>query len=178
VINGRITAVRFLTEEEDVAINQRAAAPGREGRSYSFGEVRGKVETLQRRRRRSFSLYDELFDQKVICRLCYFQDELGNKQLAPDTEEILDFFWKDRSIMRFVDVIDKIAEDARRLKRMIYAQGDTLTMPDAIHLATASYIGVSEMHSYDASGHLRFDGKMTFRIRHPRVPPGVQGRLL
>lgn len=110
--------------------------------------------------------------------VCYHDDEFDNKQLSPDTEEIFDFFWDDRSIVRFVDVNNEIAKRARHLKRMIYAQGHKLETPDAIHLATASFVGVAEMHSYDRPGHLRFDGQMTFRIRHPCVPSGGQPRLL
>jgi predicted nucleic acid-binding protein len=108
----------------------------------------------------------------------YYQDELDSQQLSPDTEETFDLFWNDRSIMRFVDVTDEIARRARHLKRVIRSQGHTLKTPDAIHLASASFMGVAEMHSYDGPGHLRFDGQMTFRICHPRVIPGIQPRLL
>ena len=108
----------------------------------------------------------------------YYQDELDSQQLSSDTEETFDFFWNDRSVMRFVDVTDEIAKRARHLKRVIRSQGHTLKTPDAIHLASASFMGVAEMHSYDGPGHLRFDGQMTFRICHPRVISGTQPRLL
>lgn len=108
----------------------------------------------------------------------YYEDELASNRLSPDAEEVLDFFWNDRSVMRFVDVTDEIARRARHLKRVIYSQGHTLKTPDAIHLASASFMGVAEMHSYDGPGHLRFDGQMAFRICHPRVIPGTQPRLL
>ncbi len=108
----------------------------------------------------------------------YYQGELENRQLSPDTEELLDFFWNDRRIMRFVDVTNEIANRARHLKRLIYSQGHKLETPDAIHLASAAFVGVAEMHSYDGPGHLRFDGQMSFRICHPRVIPGTQPKLL
>ena len=110
--------------------------------------------------------------------VCYYQDELDSPQLSPETEETFDFFWNDRSVMRFVDVTDEIARQARHLKRVIREQGHKLDTPDAIHLASASFIGVGEMHSYDGPGHLRFNGQMTFRICHPRVVPGIQPNLL
>jgi hypothetical protein len=76
VINGHVTAVRFRTEDAEAEIVQRILPPEGGGASYSLGEVRGTVETLQRRRRRRFALYDELFDQKVICRLRRNQEDM------------------------------------------------------------------------------------------------------
>ncbi|MEE8303852.1 MAG: type II toxin-antitoxin system VapC family toxin [Candidatus Tectomicrobia bacterium] len=107
----------------------------------------------------------------------YYQDELGG-QLSPDTEEIFDLFWNDRAIMRFVDLTSEIARRARHLKRVVRSSGHKLETPDAIHLASAAFGGVAEMHSYDGPGHLRFDGQMTFRICQPRVIPGHQPGLL
>jgi hypothetical protein len=80
VINGRVTAVRLRTEDTQVDIVQRIELPEGRGSAYAFGEVRGTVETLQRRRRR-FTLYDELFDQSVLCRL------------RPNQEEMMRQFW-------------------------------------------------------------------------------------
>ena len=80
--------------------------------------------------------------------------------------------------MRFVDLTSEIARRARHLKRVEHSSGHTLETPDAIHLASAAFVGVAEMHSYDRLGHLRFDGQMTFRICQPRVIPGPQPRLL
>jgi hypothetical protein len=81
VINGRVTAVRLRTEDTEAEIVQRISPPEGGGTTYSFGEVRGTVKTLRRRHRRSFTLYDELFDQKVICRL------------RPSQEEMMGQFW-------------------------------------------------------------------------------------
>jgi len=81
VINGHVTAVRLRTEDAEAEIVQRIEPPEGGGANHSFGEVRGTVETLQRRRRRRFALYDELFDQKVICRL------------RPSQEDMMRQFW-------------------------------------------------------------------------------------
>jgi len=106
----------------------------------------------------------------------YYQDELNDNTLGPDTEEIFDFFWNDRSVIRFVDITNEIARRARHLKRVEYSLGKVLKTPDAIHLASASFMGVSEMHSYDRD-HLRLDGKMIFRIYTPRVIGEVRENL-
>lgn len=76
VLNGGVTAVRFRTEAAEAAIVQRRTPTEDEGSTYSFGEVRGTVETLQRRRRLRFTVYDELFDQKVICHLRRSQETM------------------------------------------------------------------------------------------------------
>lgn len=106
----------------------------------------------------------------------YYQDELNDNTLSSDTEEILDFFLNDRSVILFVDVTNEIARRARHLKRVEYSLGRVLKTLDAIHLASASFMGISEMHSYDRD-HLRLDGKMTFRICTPRVIGEVQENL-
>jgi hypothetical protein len=80
ILNGRITAVRLATPESSITIETRVPSPGRADRLVSYGEVRGTVETLQRRQHR-FTLYDELFDQAVTCRL------------RPDQQELMRQFW-------------------------------------------------------------------------------------
>jgi hypothetical protein len=95
VINGRVTAVRFRTTDAEAAIVHRTVSPEREGRTYALGEVRGTVETLQRRRHR-FTLYDELFDQAVVC------------HLRPNQEEMMRAFWGKEVI-----VTGEIGRDAR-----------------------------------------------------------------
>jgi len=97
VINGRVTAVRLQTEDTDVEIVQRLSPPAGEGTAYSFGEVRGTVETLRRRRHRSFTLYDELFDQKVICRLRPSQEEMMRQFWGKEVVVTGEIRWDTRS---------------------------------------------------------------------------------
>jgi predicted nucleic acid-binding protein len=100
------------------------------------------------------------------------QEEFQNQALRDSAEDIMDFFWNDRSILRLVDLHVGIARRARRLQRQVADRGGKLTAPDATHLATASWLEVDEMHSYDRD-HLRLDGTMPFRIREPHVPYGT-----
>ena len=105
VLNGRVTAVRLQTEDTEAEIVERILPPEGAGTTYSFGEVRGTVETLQRRRRRSFTLYDELFDQKVICRLRPSQEEMMRKFWGKEVVVTGEIRW-DAQSGRPVEVID------------------------------------------------------------------------
>lgn len=98
--------------------------------------------------------------------------EFQDQALRDSAEELMDFFWNDRSIIRLVELHVGIARRARRLQRQITDAGGKLTPSDATHLATASWLEVSEMQSYDRD-HLRLDGTMAFRIREPHVPYGT-----
>ena len=75
LLNGRITAIQFATPQQAIVIETSMPSPGRPGRVVSYGEIRGTVETLQRRRHR-FTLYDDVFDQAVICHLRADQHEI------------------------------------------------------------------------------------------------------
>jgi hypothetical protein len=104
VLNGRVTAVRLRTEDTEADIVQRILPPEGGETVYSFGEVRGAVETLQHRRRR-FTLYDELFDQKVLCRLRPSQQEMMRQFWGKDVVVTGEIRWDTRS-GRPVEVID------------------------------------------------------------------------
>ncbi len=108
VINGRVTAVRLQTEDTEAEIVQRLSLPEGEGTVYSFGEVRGTVETLQRRHQRSFTLYDELFDQQVICRLRPSQEEMMRQFWGKEVVVTGEIRWDARSgrPVRISDVHD------------------------------------------------------------------------
>ena len=68
VLNGQVTSLRFGASGQDIVVQTPLASPEPSERTLSLGEVRGTVETLQRRKHR-FTLYDELFDQAVVCRV-------------------------------------------------------------------------------------------------------------
>jgi hypothetical protein len=75
VLNGKITSIRFETDEYEAMVT--TSAPD-QSRAYlaAFGAVEGRIETLRSRYRLSFTLYDSLNDQAVYCRLRQEQHEL------------------------------------------------------------------------------------------------------
>lgn len=112
----------------------------------------------------------------TLAEVVYFQDEFAPGTLQENTEEVFDFLWNDTTVLRVIEVHRGIARDARHQRRLQYGLGQTLSLADSIHLASASSMRVHEMHSYDHD-HLRLDGRMTFRIREPRIPGQTQGTL-
>ena len=94
----------------------------------------------------------------------------GSAEATDDQEmdDVMDFLWRDSSLLRFADLTQGLAQHARQLQRVAYRQGRTLDPDDAIHVATASWLQVPEMHTYD-SGLLSLDGQYSFRIREPYV---------
>jgi predicted nucleic acid-binding protein len=68
-----------------------------------------------------------------------------------------------------VEFYDLIGLEARALMRQGIAQGwGSLQPADAMHLATAKRMEVSEMHTYDER-LLKWDGELGFPIREPFV---------
>lgn len=78
--------------------------------------------------------------------------EKNTRVLSPDEEARIDALWNDPSVIELVDLSDEITYIARSLLRRSMARGwDGLKANDAIHLATAEWIGAFEMHTYDTT---------------------------
>jgi hypothetical protein len=98
IIQGPITALRFLTDASDVLVTS-PRGPRLEGtlKAYALGALEGTIYTLSRRRRLECTLYDALLDQPVHC------------YLRPDQEEDARQAWGKR-----VRVSGRIGRDALR----------------------------------------------------------------
>lgn len=80
VLNGKITAIRFETAEEDVVIQGpwgQAHPPLQDyGKLAAYGAIAGRIQTLSNRQGLRFTLYDSLHDRAVSCYLQEGQEEL------------------------------------------------------------------------------------------------------
>lgn len=77
LVNGHITSLRFETPKEDVIVSHHyAAVAATASASYSFGSLKGWVQTLSRRRGVKFTLYDVLFDRPISCYLKDGQEDM------------------------------------------------------------------------------------------------------
>jgi PIN domain len=108
-----------------------------------------------------------------------FEKEQG--QLDPEVERKIDELWRPGSPIKTVEFYDLIGLEARALIRQGIAQGWGMLKPsDAMHLATAQRMEVSQMQTYDTR-LLGWDGHVSFAIREPVVaqmpipPAGSQG---
>ena len=75
--------------------------------------------------------------------------EHTRQALSPIVEQTTDNLWNDESVIGFIELHEGIAIRARDLIRQSLTQGWSLKPPDAIHLASAQWLGVEEFHTYD-----------------------------
>src|SRR5690554_3008171 len=78
VIDGRISAIRFQTSEMDAVIHSALGEGKRKQLISAFGLIKGRVETLNRRKGLKFTLYDDIFDKPITC---YIRPELEKSML-------------------------------------------------------------------------------------------------
>lgn len=73
LVNGEVEAIRFETADADALVGGAAKKASEASLAAAhrpaYGAVRGRVETLQRRGRLRFTLYDTLHDKAVSCYL-------------------------------------------------------------------------------------------------------------
>ena len=75
--------------------------------------------------------------------------EYTTRVLSPSIEQQIDALWNGTSVIVMIELHDGIAILARNLMRQALTQGWSLKPPDAIHLASAQWLGVEELHIYD-----------------------------
>jgi len=69
--------------------------------------------------------------------------------LYPAIQQKIDALWNDASVLLFIEYHEGIAHIARNRMRDALPKGYTLTPLDAIHLASAQWLQVHELHTYD-----------------------------
>jgi predicted nucleic acid-binding protein len=81
--------------------------------------------------------------------ISWIASEKYNRALSAEEEENIDAFLSDASIIELVDFNEEITYIARSLRRRAMERGWSLKTIDAIHLATAEWVGAVEMNTYD-----------------------------
>jgi predicted nucleic acid-binding protein len=76
------------------------------------------------------------------------QPRSKQKVLDVETENNIDALWTDRQAVKLIDFHEEIAREARTLIRRAVAAGLSLKPGDAVHLASARSLGVTEFHTY------------------------------
>ncbi len=72
VLDGGVTEIRFQTPAKDIIIVSKPLGGGQVTQlKYAWSSVKGTIETLSRRKKLSFTLWDSLFDKPVGC---YFKE--------------------------------------------------------------------------------------------------------
>lgn len=110
--------------------------------------------------------------------IAFVQSEKDGGTLDPEAEQAIDALWLPGSPLKTVEFYDLIADRARRLIRQGIEQGwGALKPKDAIHVATAAQMGVSEMHSYDTQVK-KWSEKLGFPITDAQTDQGVLGAAI
>jgi predicted nucleic acid-binding protein len=101
---------------------------------------------------------------------------VGDKPLTPESEQAIDDFWADDSVVELLEFHDQIAKLARHLVRESKSRGVHRMKPlDAIHLASAISFNVTEFHTYNLGDFVWYQGDVKFKICEPYI---AQPKLL
>lgn len=105
--------------------------------------------------------------------VAYAASEQAKGKLDASVESAIEHLWEDYSVVKLVEFHDDIASIARDLLRYSIAQRWRLKPMDAIHLASAKWMGADEFHTYDRPLE-KYAGETGCKIIEPYVR---QGRL-
>jgi hypothetical protein len=67
VLDDKVTSIRFETPNHDYLISGKVTEGKSEPIKFTYGTVKGTIETLTKRKQLSFYLWDSLFDKPVHC---------------------------------------------------------------------------------------------------------------
>ena len=94
-------------------------------------------------------------------------------ELDSEVEQRIENLWTPGSPIKTVEFYDLIGEDAKALMRRGISQGWGALKPiDAIHLATAQRMAVSEFHTYCERMH-KWSGVLGFPVTEPQTAQTV-----
>jgi len=94
--------------------------------------------------------------------------EQDSQVLDYQIEEQIDELWADRDAVKLVEYYDGIGKEARQIMRYAITHNWKLKPLDAIHLATAKVMEVSEFHTYDEKLD-KFSEELGFTIKRPHT---------
>ncbi|MFH2103091.1 MAG: PIN domain-containing protein [Chloroflexota bacterium] len=83
--------------------------------------------------------------------VAWVASEKVNRALSAEEEANIDSLWNDYSVIELVDFSDEVTHIARSILRRSMTRGWKPKTMDAIHLATAEWVGATEMHTYDSN---------------------------
>jgi hypothetical protein len=72
IVNNKVTGIKVATQNNEHVINGQMADVAIDTMRYSYGSVKGMIETLSKRKGLHFTLWDSLFDRPIKC---YFNQE-------------------------------------------------------------------------------------------------------
>jgi predicted nucleic acid-binding protein len=111
-----------------------------------------------------------------IVEVAFAATEKATRALDPAIEKRIENMWADRRAIKLADVHQLLEREARRLIRISIPNNWGLKPADAIHLATANNLKVTEIYTYDP-GWKKYEAELKVPICEPRssqmVMPGI-----
>ncbi len=98
-----------------------------------------------------------------------------NRALSRAEEERIDEMWNNSAVFEFVDFSDEISLMARKMMRAGMSRGWKIRTNDAIHLASAQWVGAVELQTYDLRDFHKFGELLKLTICEPHA---IQPKLL
>lgn len=92
-----------------------------------------------------------------------------NRVLSREEEKRIDDMWNNTEVIDLIDFNDEIALMARKLMREGMVRGWKLRTNDAIHLASAQWVGAVELQTYDKDDLPRFGELFGITICKPHT---------
>lgn len=103
-----------------------------------------------------------------ITEVSHVAEEKSRHRLKNEVYDALEIFWRDTSLIEFVDFNELMARQARNLIRDAINRRYTLRTNDAIHLVSAKYVGITEFFTYDQKLR-KFSDIMNYEIQEPSI---------
>lgn len=95
--------------------------------------------------------------------------EKTNQALSTEDEDRISEFWANSNVIELIEFNDEIATIARNLMRFGMLQGWKLRTNDAIHLASAQWVGAYEIHTYNLRDFQKFIENIGIDIQNPHI---------
>lgn len=93
--------------------------------------------------------------------------EKWNRALSEAEEKKIDSLWNDVSVIEVIEFNDEIALTARSLMRQGMMNGWKLRTFDAIQIASAEWVGATEINTYNLRDFKKYESVIGIPIRNP-----------
>lgn len=100
--------------------------------------------------------------------VAFAKTEQDENILNSDIEEKIDQLWSDTDTLSIIEFHEGIGRLARDLIRYSITQQWSLKAMDALHLATARFLNVDEIHTYDKKWY-KFSDELGITIKKPDI---------
>ena len=101
--------------------------------------------------------------------VAWVAQENMKRALSKDEEKRIDEMWENEELFEMIDCNNEIALMSRKLMRDGLARGWKLRTNDAIHLASAQWVGAIELQTYDLKDFQKFSQITGLDIKEPHA---------